>query len=545
LNDSVAPQGALAQELEQVSHSARALRDALARSQRDLPEDFPKGDLDALAATLELTPQMSADGAIHALTYARPKLSQIRRRSVRIGDDDDDLPDVPRGGAIDQAITRLIADVDTAREWYDDWVQAAAEQSSFPETATIGGSPELKALSERADKLAHDTAAIADELAEGASAGSVPADNLQRRVRDVAVLSRQEGIELAALRPRPRLIDQLHRAIAASVPWVETGLRAVEVTADFAKIGIDRFSNVLTRQITVICEEIGGFARDGQALLARYQKEFVASVELQPPPHQPSGEGRRPDFAVFRDVDAPWCPEMVALPVGEFLMGSPESEEGQLREGKLRNEGPQHQVTIATRFAIGRYPVTFEEYDHFCDATKREAPEDEGWGRGRRPVINVSWRDWPDYLVWLAGATGKPYRLPSEAEWEYACRAGTTTRYAFGEQITVKDANFGMSVRKTTEVGSYPANAWGFHDMHGNVWELVEDAWHDSYQGAPADGTAWTHRRGFYSGPSRVRVVRGGSWDANPRYLRSTVRIRNGSIRGINGLGFRVARTLD
>ncbi len=427
--------------------------------------------------------------------------------------------------------------MDTAREWYEDGVQAAAEQSSFPETATVGGSPELRTLSERAQKVADQTRAIADELADGATPGSVRAENLHRRVRDVAVLSRQEGIELAAPRPRPRLIDQLNRAIAAGVPWVETSLRAVEVAADFAKISIEQFSNVSTRMTTVIFEGVREFARKCQALLAQYQKKFGSADPPQPFSPGSSGEEELADFSVFRDFNAPWCPQMVALPAGEFLMGSPEDE-----EGRQDNEGPQHRVTIGYRLAIGRYPVTFEEYDYFCDATKRERPKDEGWGRGRRPVINVSWRDWPAYLAWLAEATGRFYRLPSEAEWEYACRAGTTTRYAFGDEITAKDANFGMYVRKTTEVGSYPANAWGLHDMHGNVWEWVEDIWHDSYQGAPADGTAWTDRRGSYL-PSRV--VRGGSWDANARYLRSTVRIQSGPSRGINGLGFRVARRLN
>jgi hypothetical protein len=437
LNESVAPQGALAQELKQVSSSATELRAALAKPQRDLPGDFPKGDLDAVAATLQLTPQMSAEGALHALTYARPKLSQIRRCSVRIANNDGDLPDVPRGGAIDQAIAQLIADVDTAREWYDEVVQAVAEQSSFLETATISGSPELRALSERAQKVADQTGAIADELVEGATPGSIPADNLQRQVRDVAVLSRQEGIELAAQRPRPRLIDQLNRAIAGSVPWVRTFLRAVQVTADFAKVGFERFSNVLTRQITVICEEIQELAEEGEALLAHYQEKFGPAAVLQPSPYRPSGEERLLDLAVFRDVAALWCPEMVTLPAGDFLMGSPESE-----EGRFLNEGPQHKITIGYRFAIGRDPVTFAEYDRFCDVTKREKPMDRGWGRGRHPVTNISWDDAQAYCGWLATETGKPYRLLSEAEWEYACRAGTVTPFSFGATISTDQANY-------------------------------------------------------------------------------------------------------
>jgi formylglycine-generating enzyme required for sulfatase activity len=244
------------------------------------------------------------------------------------------------------------------------------------------------------------------------------------------------------------------------------------------------------------------------------------------------------DFSVFRDVDAPWCPEMVALPAGTFLMGSPQSE-----KERDHNEGPQHRVTIGTRFAIGRYPVTFAEYDQFCDVMKREKPEDNGWGRGRHPVIDVSWHDAQAYVAWLAKETGKHYRLPSEAEWEYGARAGTTKRYAFGNEITERDANFGGNVGKTTEVGAYPANPWGLYDMHGNVLEWVEDIWHDSYQSAPADGLAWTVSEGKNS--SRYRVGRGGSWNLNPRNPRSAVRVRGDPESRRPFLGFRVARTLN
>jgi formylglycine-generating enzyme required for sulfatase activity len=276
--------------------------------------------------------------------------------------------------------------------------------------------------------------------------------------------------------------------------------------------------------------------RDAQQRREQDEARRAAEAEAR---HPPSGAEAIKDFAVFRDIDAPWCPEMVALPVGEFLMGSPEDE-----KGRFSNEGPQHRVTIDRRFAIGRYAVTFDEYDHFCVSTKREKPWDAGWSRGRRPVIEVSWRNAVAYCAWLANETGQPYRLPSEAEWEYACRAGTTTRYTFGDAITPKDANYSESkLGKTTEVGAYPPNAWGLYDMHGNVWEWVEDIYHDSYQGAPINGTAWIDSEGENS--SRYRVLRGGSWNINPRFLRSAFRYWGGPDIRNNNLGFRVARTLD
>jgi formylglycine-generating enzyme required for sulfatase activity len=218
-------------------------------------------------------------------------------------------------------------------------------------------------------------------------------------------------------------------------------------------------------------------------------------------------------FAIFRDVDAPWCPEMVRIPAGRFTMGSPPDEER--RRG---NEGPQHEVSVQA-FAIGRYPVTFAQYDHFCEVTRRAKPEDGGRGRGRQPVINVSCDDAEAYLAWLSEATGLPYRLPSEAEWEYACRAGTTTaRYAepLDEIAWFRD----NSRQSTHPVGEKAANGWGLHDTLGNVWEWCADHWHDSYEGAPSDGSAWIDDRA-------ARVLRGGSWRVEARLCRAAYRFRN------------------
>ncbi len=208
----------------------------------------------------------------------------------------------------------------------------------------------------------------------------------------------------------------------------------------------------------------------------------------------PSGQELKAG-TIFRDTDAPWCPEIVVIPPGRFMMGY--------------EQGPQHEVQIAYRFAVGRYAVTFEEYDHFCEAAGEKKPDEKNWGRGRRPAVRVSWKDAKAYVEWLSKETGRPYRLLSEAEWEYACRAGTTTRFWWGDDITPENANYGGggNLGKTAEVGSYPPNPWGLYDMHGNVWEWVEDCWNDGYQEAPVDGSAWT------SGDCGRRVLRGGSWD--------------------------------
>lgn len=251
-----------------------------------------------------------------------------------------------------------------------------------------------------------------------------------------------------------------------------------------------------------------------------------------------------PAGTVFRHVDAPTCPELVVIPPGEFIMGSTEAERQWAVEQGARHqwvewEKPQHLVRIANSLAVGRYPVTFEEYGPFARTTGRAEPADQGWGRGRRPVINVDWEDAKAYVEWLSVTTGEHYRLLSEAEWEYACRAGTTTRYWWGDEITPENANYGSDGGRTSEVGSYPANRFGLYDMHGNVWEWMEDRWHDSYNGAPDDGSAWSA-----ANDSR-RVLRGGSWSRKPGGLRSASRGRSLADDRKFNFGFRVARTLS
>ena len=238
------------------------------------------------------------------------------------------------------------------------------------------------------------------------------------------------------------------------------------------------------------------------------------------------------------------CPQMVVVPSGGFLMGSPSSE-----EGRDADEGPQHRVEIGYGLAVGVYEVTFAEWDA-CVASggcNGYRPSDEGWGRGARPVINVSWEDARSYVSWLSSKTGQSYRLLSESEWEYVARAGTTTPFHFGETISTDQANYdgdytygsgrqGVDREKTVSVGSFPPNGFGLYDVHGNVWEWTQDCWNGSYSGAPGDGSSWER------GDCSKRVLRGGSWDYGPRDLRSANRLRNTSGFRSHLNGFRVAR---
>jgi formylglycine-generating enzyme required for sulfatase activity len=245
-------------------------------------------------------------------------------------------------------------------------------------------------------------------------------------------------------------------------------------------------------------------------------------------------------------TDCTGCPEMVVVPAGNFTMGSPKTE-----NNRNDNEGPQHEVTFDRAFAVGKFEVTFAEWDKCLTGggCKNYRPDDKGWGRGARPVVNVLWSDAQSYVAWLSQKTGAEYRLLSESEWEYAARAGTETEFSTGKTITADQANFngdytyngsdkGENRGKTVEVGSFAANKFGLHDMHGNVLEWVEDCYKDSYLGAPDDGSAHQDNTDCY------RVYRGGSWGSDPQFLRSASRYSKSPFNRNYFLGFRLARVL-
>jgi formylglycine-generating enzyme required for sulfatase activity len=229
------------------------------------------------------------------------------------------------------------------------------------------------------------------------------------------------------------------------------------------------------------------------------------------------------------------CPEMIVIPAGAFTMGSPDTE-----VGRYNTEQPRHRVVIARPFAVSKFAVTFDDWDacaRFGDC------EDPALGRGRQPVINVTWDDAVRYVAWLSRITGKSYRLLTEAEWEYAARAGTEAAYPWGDAIGTGNANCTAcgsrwDSRLPAPVGSFAANLFGLYDMHGNVWQWVEDCFHDDYQGAPDDGSAWV------AADCRRRVIRGGSWRNIPRALRSAYRGWLTIVSRNNSVGFRVGRTL-
>ncbi len=225
-------------------------------------------------------------------------------------------------------------------------------------------------------------------------------------------------------------------------------------------------------------------------------------------------------------------PELIILPSGRFRMGD------FLGQGQ-ENARPAHEVELDS-FGIGRFPVTFAEFDDFCISTGRARPRDEGWGRAQRPVINVSWQDAIDYCAWLTRKTGRHYRLPTEAEWEYACRAGTKADYYFGnndEQLDRYAWYVHNAERRTQPVGSKQPNSWGIYDMHGNVWEWCAD-WYakDYYTCEPV-----RNPMGAGAEQGAGRVLRGGSWDSSTQFVTSYFRFCLSPGLRIIRAGFRVA----
>jgi len=232
---------------------------------------------------------------------------------------------------------------------------------------------------------------------------------------------------------------------------------------------------------------------------------------------------------------------VVRIPGGTFLMGSPEDE-----EGRADDEGPQHEVTVPT-FFMGRYPITQAQYEAVMGTNPATEYDAERFVAPNKPVVEVSWDDAVAFCTALAQRTGRPYRLPSEAEWEYACRAGTTTPFHFGPTLSTEVANYngnetygdgpkGEFRNALTPVDHFGiANRFGLSDMHGSVWEWCQDVWHENYEGAPADGSAWME-----GGNQERRVLRGGSWVSYPKYCRSAYRNLLNAVNRSDDIGFRV-----
>ena len=422
--------------------------------------------------------------------------------------------------ALDERLRRLDSAVKTMEE-------AAATVDRNPAAGTNVSVSQIGLINLSTRELKLDIAAARFETKIAADLGAPPTIDLGALARTLEAI-RDTARELR------ELVQSLHAWVA---PAVVAAGRIVAAGAERAWRGLKTLVSKVRNE-----QEVSRQAPDN--IPEDHSKSFR-------PPLQPLTRWREPIPGLPEEA---W-PDMITLPAGEFVMGAPEGE-----EGSRDDERPQRRVTVP-RFALGRTAVSFAMWEAAMAAgfvpTSGKPPGDEGWGRDDRPVINVTWDDAQAYCAWLnqrLGLRSGTYRLPSEAEWEYACRAGTTTPFSFGERISTEEANFdggntylrlkrgeypGLTVfrGRTVPIGSLPANPWGLHEMHGNVWEWVKDAF-GPYPGQVTDAGR------LVRADETERVLRGGSWLNPPRLLRSAHRIRMAAAgRGFN-FGFRIARTL-
>jgi formylglycine-generating enzyme required for sulfatase activity len=331
---------------------------------------------------------------------------------------------------------------------------------------------------------------------------------------------------------RPPVLDQAEawltfRPHGAPAPTAETEgfiAQSRKTARSAQRVWRLALASTFTFMVATILGLVGWIEHDVLQALWRYEtviRPFMAA-NISPYVLKPAREQVLKPKDTFRECiaeqDNDFCPEMIVVPAGSLIMGSPLAE-----KGRWGNEGPQHQVAIAQPFAVSKYPLTFDEWETCVANGYCPQPQDEGWGRGRRPVVNVSWYAAEAYVHWLSEVTAKPYRLLSETEYEYAARAGTQTAYPWGDDIGKNNANCTAcgskwDRRQTAPVGSFAANGFGLYDMVGNVGEWVEDCYHENYLGAPIDGSAWTSENCGH------RVTRGGSWLTVPDGLRSASR---------------------
>ncbi|WP_373991884.1 SUMF1/EgtB/PvdO family nonheme iron enzyme [Duganella sp. BuS-21] len=439
-------------------------------------------------------------------------------------------------------------------------------RAAGPNEAELAAQAEQAARERQARERQHKQEAAAQAAAQAAQAEQARQDDEKRKAMVAELAARRQAEAQAAAVEKQRQ-EQQRRALEAKQ-------RAEAEAAALAR------KQVLREQLQARREADAKKAReerDEQARKAAQLKAEVAYRQEQERHRKQQAERHAVELAaltsttpvadasgVLRDrfLDGTGAgPDLVLIPTGRFQMGSHEHEQAlAIKAGAQKNwlerELPQRWVGIDHSLAMGRYPVTVAQWRRFVKDTGWESQSDTDWRapgfaqNDEHPVVGVSWMDVQLYLRWLSQKTGQVYRLPTESEWEYACRAGTKTAFSFGDTINPDQANYdghytynggqrGAYVQGTSKVGAYQPNPWGLFDMHGNVWEWTQDVVHDNYAGAPTDGSAWEE-----GGDAVRRVLRGGSWLYNPRYLRSAVRNGFSAVLANDIVGFRVARKL-
>jgi formylglycine-generating enzyme required for sulfatase activity len=443
-------------------------------------------------------------------------------------------------------------------------LQAGFAQDAAVRPASVG---ELLARLREADAAtARDQAALEAEAARHAQ------EEAARRRTEAAAAAAAQALAARQRRERER---QERAAAEAARGERKDALRQQLLARRAEEAGKARMAQEAARQQALQAKAAAAYVAEQRRVAAEQSAAVAARSENaaadQPAPAEPATPGTpAPPGPVadsegalrdrFLDGSAAG-PALVLIPIGRFEMGSPEHERriamaAGAQKNWLARETPQHRVGIGRPFALGRYPVTVGEWRAFVSATGWQGQGDVAWEApgfaqtDAHPVVGVTWHDAQRYVQWLSGRTGQRYRLPTEAEWEYACRAGTDTAFSCGDTISPDLANYdgnftynggarGIYRKGTTPVGTFSPNSWGLCDMHGNVWEWTQDVVHENYEGAPADGSAWVD-----GGDQSRRILRGGSWLYNPRYLRSALRNGFSAVLSNDIVGLRVVREL-
>lgn len=378
-----------------------------------------------------------------------------------------------------------------------------------------------------------DANLFAVELIKQAKVQGLPFKEVLKRVRTAVAQATRDKQLVWESSPAPEFIISSMRKPARAADSVEQGfwdtIKGSDSAADFKAYLESYPDGPFAAAARARLQQIEGGT---QPKLASPVPAPAVSAPAAPPPVAPPQAASPQATSQIVTRDCLQCPEIVLIQPGTFEMGSSEM---------FDFEAPVHQVAIRKPFYIGRREVTFEEWDAcLAEGGCKQKPDDRGLGRGRRPVTDLDWDDAKSYVAWLSQKTGKTYRLPSESEWEYVARAGSTTTYPWGRAVDKDKANcVGCTsdpVKKAIDGGSFPPNAFGVYDMAGNAAEWVEDCWNDNYKGAPTDGSAWTKPI------CRERVLRGGSFNNDPRYLRSAARFKYDQNVRFYTNGFRVVR---
>ena len=454
---------------------------------------------------LEFGSAGAAVGAISALLDRRPRGEPAIRVGAHVGD--------------------VVVTINNDLLGHGVNVAARLQSLAAPNTALVSG--EFRSMARTSPSTAFK------------SKGRQPLENIHQKIATFTIISKRQkfqrnvgrlalGATVAAAIaagvfywPRAMEIPEVRKLVADAQQAISTATRTAAASPTPAPAPVEKPAASPTLEAALPVERAAELSLN----------PGVAAPAVPVPPAA-APETRTQPGQTLRDCDS--CPELIVIPKGSFTMGSPESE-----PDRFATEGPQHDVAIEM-VAMSKYEVTFAEWDA-CLAgggCKGFSPQDNGWGRARRPVIGVSWLEAQSYVAWLNQKAGRPvYRLPTEAEWEYAARAGAKTRYSFGNRIARSQANFGSG--RSDPVGSYLANAFGLFDMHGNAWEWVADCYRPTYAAAPADGSA-------VEDPScKQRAYRGGGYDDPAAAQRAANRRRADPAAHISGLGFRVVRSLS